>query len=165
MILLQQKYEGVNIMNKRIIENAVMLVAIFLMNVVVLSGCLFIRNKEVTFENEEKEFFKQFVDTYESEEEYEFYSLDAYYLEDIDKVFFNAKYKGYSPADDTWYEIDEVMYGSIGHLENSYCLSWDDLYGFESVNEDFQRAKVEGTHKAYSENEIKELFEEAYNNK
>ena len=79
-------------MNKRIIENAVMLVAIFLMNVVVLSGCLFIRNKEVTFDNEEKEFFKQFVDIYESEEEYEFYSLDAYYFEDIDKVFFNAKY-------------------------------------------------------------------------
>ena len=48
-----------------------------------------------------------FVNQFEPEE-YEFYSLDAYYLEDTREYYYNAKYKCYSSKDDKWYEIDEV---------------------------------------------------------
>lgn len=47
------------------------------------------------------------------------------------------------------------------YLNNSYCLSWDDLNGFEEVNKEFQRAKKEGVHKSYSNTEIEKLIEEA----
>lgn len=137
------------------------------MAILVIIGALciyyFVKDDKISFEANESEFFKQFADLYKTDEEYEFYSLDAYYLEDIDEVYFNAKYKAYSPAEDKWYDIDEVMYGSLGHFENSYCLSWDQLYGFDSVDKDFKRAQKEGIHKSYSKEEIERLLEEAYN--
>ena len=47
------------------------------------------------FEDNAKLYFKMFVDTYE-EDEYEFYSLDAYYFMDIGMYFYNAKFKAYN---------------------------------------------------------------------
>lgn len=151
--------------NGRIKKSSVILVAIIALIILVSALCvlLFIKSMgKVSFETNDKEFFRQFVSLYENDDEYEFYSLDAYYLEDTRTFFYNAKYKSYSPIDDTWYEVDEVRYGSMGHFENSYCLSWDELYGFDEVDKEFKQAQKEGIHKTYTQDEINTLFEVAY---
>lgn len=117
------------------------------------------KKEEVSFDENDKLFFDMFVNQFEPEE-YEFYSLDAYYLEDTREYYYNAKYKCYSSIDDKWYEIDEVTYGALNKFYNSYCLSWDDLNGFEEVDKEFQRAKKEGVHKSYSSKDIEKLIEE-----
>lgn len=105
-----------------------------------------------------------FANTYD-EGEYEFYSLDAYYLLDTGLIFYNAKYKAYIELEDKWVDVDEVVYGRKDKFENKYCRSWDDLNGFEGIDKEFERTVKEGRHKEYTQEEIKELLEEAYKNK
>lgn len=145
---------------KRII---ICIVAILIVFAFVVVYKIFNR-EEISFSENDKLFFDMFVNQFE-QDEYEFYSLDAYYLEDEKEFYYNAKYKCYSSVDDTWYEIDEVTYGSLNKFYNSYCLSWDDLQDFEEVNKEFQRARKEGIHKTYTSDEIEEFLKEAHHNK
>ena len=117
--------------------------------------------KEVSFSENEELYFKMFVDTFD-EGGYEFYSLDAYYLMDTGMIYYNGKYKAYIEIEDKWYDVDEVVYGNKGIIYSKYCRSWDQLYGFEGIDEDFERAKEEGMHKEYTKEEIEELLKEAY---
>lgn len=153
-----------HIKRKKII---IVLTIIILMTLCVVFGVyLFLkRDGEVSFEMNDKEYFRQFVYLYETNEEYEFYSLDAYYLKDTRTYYYNGKFKIYLQMDDAWYDIDEVKYGSIGHFENSYCLSWDGLHGFENVDKEFKRAQKEGVHKTYTQEEISKFLEEAFKEK
>lgn len=120
--------------------------------------------ERVSFDENAKLYFYIFADTY-NQNEYEFYSLDAYYLEDSNMYFYNGKFKGYTSIDDTWSDIDQVCYGENKYFDNMYCRSWDELYGFEDVDKEFERAMREGIHKSYTKEEIEKLLEEAYNNK
>lgn len=88
------------------------------------------------FEDNAKLYFKMFADTYE-EDEYEFYSLDAYYFMDTGMYYVNGKYKAYSELEDEWIDIDQVVYGAKGKVNNMYCRSWDDLNGFEDIDKEF----------------------------
>ena len=116
------------------------------------------------FSKNEKLYFEMFANTYD-EGEYEFYSLDAYYLLDTGLIFYNAKYKAYIELEDKWVDVDEVVYGRKDKFENKYCRSWDDLNGFEGIDKEFERTVKEGRHKEYTQEEIEELLEEAYKNK
>lgn len=139
-------------------------IALFMV-ILIIGGSVFLfLHKQVSFEENDKLYFKMFANTYE-QDEYEFYSLDAYYLEDTQMYYYNAKFKGYSSIDDTWYDVDEVAYGRIQKFFNSYCLSWDELYGFEEENKEFERAQKEGIHKTYTKDEIKEFLDKAYKEK
>lgn len=127
--------------------------------------CYFVRDKKkVTFEDNGKLYFKLFANTFD-EDEYEFHSLDAYYLEDTQTYYYNGKYKAYIVLEGKWCEIDEVNYGRYKVFDNMYCRSWDELYGYEDVDKEFERAMREGIHKSYTKEEIEKLLEEAYNNK
>ena len=116
---------------------------------------------KAAFSKNEKLFFQMFANTYD-EGEYEFYSLDAYYLMDTGYVFYNAKYKAYIELEDKWVDVDEVVYGRKGKFDNKYCRSWDDLNGFEDIDKEFERTVKEGRHKEYTQEEIEKLLNEAY---
>lgn len=119
---------------------------------------------KAAFSKNEKLYFEMFANTFD-EGEYEFYSLDAYYLMDTGLIFYNGKYKAYIELEDKWVDVDEVVYGRKGKFDNKYCRSWDDLYGYEDIDKEFERTMKEGIHKEYTQEEIKELLEEAYKNK
>lgn len=141
------------------------LIAIFMV-LLIIGGIIFyiLHNKnkeEVSFEENDKLYFAKFAELYE-QDEYEFYSLDAYYLEDTQMYYYNAKYKAYISIEDAWYDIDQIYYGAKQKFYNMYCRSWDQLYGFEEVDKEFERAKKEGIHNTYTKEEINKLLEEAY---
>ena len=143
-----------------------LIIVIFIMILIVVGIVWHIMQKEenVSFEDNGKMYFNIFADTYK-QNEYEFYSLDAYYLEDSNMYFYNGKFKGYTSFDNTWSDIDQVCYGKNKYFDNMYCRSWDELYGFEDVDKEFERAMREGVHKSYTKEEIEKLLEEAYSNK
>jgi len=119
--------------------------------------------KEYSFTEIENQFFYMFNVTFPKPENYEFYSVEAYCIDDDNisgmvHYFVHAKYKAFIDIENKWAEIDEVAFGDNGRLENSYCLSWPSIDGFESENELFQRAVREGTKKSYSAQEIQELL-------
>ncbi len=135
-----------------------------LLIVIGVAGYYMQKVEKISFEDNGKMYFKIFADTY-NQNEYEFYSLDAYYLEDSNMYFYNGKFKGYTSFDDTWSDIDQVCYGKNKYFDNMYCRSWDELYGYEDVDKEFERAMREGIHKSYTKEEIEKLLEEAYNSK
>ena len=61
-----------------------------------------------------------------------------------------------------WEDIDEVMYGPYGKIHNMYCLSWDDLSGFEDINEEYKETKKNGVHKTYTVDDVEKLIDEAF---
>lgn len=136
-------------------------VAIIIIGVISL---LIYRKYKVSFELNDKAYFNMFTNSFE-QGECEFKSLDAYYLRDTRTYYYNAKYTFYEEIEGKWCDVDEVAYGSIGHFENMYCLSWDTLHGFDEVDKEFKRAVKEGVHKTYTEEEIQEMLEEAYQEK
>lgn len=110
-----------------------------------------------------EQYFYNFNVAFPDSESYSFESLDAYCMEDENKkgvihFYVNAKYKAYIDISEEWDDIDEVSYGDNGELENSYSLSWDSIEGFEDVNESFNKAVKEGTHKTYTIKEINDLI-------
>ena len=134
-------------------KRKICIISLVVVLVLCVSGVVWYLIQRVSFDENDKLYFKMFANTYE-QDEYEFYSLDAYYLRDTETYYYNAKFKGYTESDDTWSDIDEVCYGRIGKFYNTYCRSWDDLYGFEEVDKEFERAKAEGVHKTYTTQEI-----------
>lgn len=145
----------------------IVIIIIALIAIISIGGIVFFilnNDKEVSFDSNDKEYFKMYVNLFEPGE-YEVHSLDAYYLEDTKTFYYNGKYTCYSSTDDTWYDVDEVSYGSIGHFENSYCLSWDSLYGYDEVDDEYKRALKEGVHKTYTQKEIQDLLDTAYKEK
>lgn len=130
---------------------------------IILGGIVFNSlYKKTIFAKNEELYFRMFANAFD-EGEYEFYSLDAYYFIDTGMIYYNGKYKAY--IEDKWEDIDEVVYGRKGNVHNMYCRSWDELYGFEEIDKEFERAKEEGMHKEYTQEEIKELLDKAYKNK
>ena len=143
--------------------------------IILIVACIFVfflfheREKKYSFDEIEKDWFTRFNFTYPNSDEYEINSLDVYCIEDdnlpqVVNYYVHAKFKAYNnfPEFDMvgWDEIDEVSYGRNGHIEVSYCLSWDNINGFESINEDFNKAIKEGYHKSYTQEEIEKLIEE-----
>ena len=66
--------------------------------------------------------------------------------------------------EDNRVDIDSVVFGTKGKFEDMYCRTLDGLVGFEDVEKEFERAIKEGAHKEYTQEEIKELLEEAFSN-
>ncbi len=129
--------------------------------VILITGVIIAIQIKSPFSEYEDGFFLGMAKTNDAED-IEVLTLDAYYLETEDKVFYNIKYRMYFEADRTWYEVDQVKYGVNGEWINAYCLSWDQLYGYEDVNAVFERAKKEGVHKTYTKEEIEKRLAEAY---
>lgn len=145
--------------------NVVIIIIASILIIAIIVGVSFLWLKgKVSFDANDKEFFRQIALVYE-EDEYQLHSLDAYYLSDTKTFFYNAKYTSYSPIDEKWYDVDEVKYGTIGKFHNFYCLSWDSLHGFEGVNEEFKQAVKEGVHKTYTQEELQKLLDTAYKEK
>ncbi len=136
------------------------IVAALIVAAVVILAVLF-RKDPVSFEENDKLYFKMFANLWE-EDQYEFESLDAYYLSDTGKYYYNAKYSAYIELEEAWSSIDEVRYGGYAKFYNCFCLSWDSLYGFEAENEEFKRAQLEGVHKTYTQSEIEALLATAF---
>ena len=141
--------------NKVIILTTVVCVA-------VLFGVVGLRNHrpQYSFDMIADKFFAFFTSVFPDEQSYTFQSMDGYCIEDeMGKVTFylNAKYEAYYEDDDEWVKIDEVYYGDENY-SNTYCLSWDDLNGFEEVNEDFKVAVKDGYHKEFVMEEIQDLI-------
>ena len=108
--------ENGHIKSKKIVIIVVILIVMISIWGIVL---LILNNdKEVSFDSNDEAYFKMYVNLFEPGE-YEFHSLDAYYLEDTKTFYYNGKYTSYSSSDNRWYDIDEVSYGSFGHFENS----------------------------------------------
>ena len=148
-------------------KRKICIISVLVVIVLSIGGVIwyFMQDKEnVSFDSNDKLFFSIFADMYEPGE-YEFYSLDAYYLKDTQMYYYNAKFKGYTAIDDTWSDIEQVCYGRIDKFNNMYCRSWDELYGFEETDKEFERAQIEGVHKTYTKQEIEDFLKEAYKNK
>ncbi len=130
--------------------------------VAVLLGVIVLRNHrpQYSFDMIADKFFAFLTSVFPDERSYIFQRLDGYCMEDeMGEVTFylNAKYEAYYEDDDEWVKIDEVYYGDKNY-SNTYCLSWDDLNGFEEVNEDFKEAVKEGYHKEFTMEEIQNLI-------
>lgn len=130
-----------------------------------LGGRLYIvrRPKNIPFAQVEEQYFHNFNVTFPNPEKYSFESFDAYCMEDkklkgVLHYFIHAKYRAYIDILREWDDIDEVSYGDNGEIENTYCLSWDSIEGFEDVNEEFNKALKEGIHKTYTTEEIENLI-------
>lgn len=152
--------ENVHIKSKKLLPIVIILIAVIFIGGIVA----IILNNKVSFALNDEAYFKMYADLFEVGE-CEFHSLDAYYLEDTKTFYYNGKYTSYSSGDNRWYDIDEVSYGSFGHFENSYCLSWDKLYGYEEADREYKRALKEGVHKTYTQEEIQALLDKAYKEK
>lgn len=150
-----------NIKSKRLVPIVIILVVVIVIGGIV---AVILNNNKVSFALNDEAYFKMYVNLFD-EGECKFHSLDAYYLEDTKTFYYNGKYTSYSSSDDKWYNVDEVSYGSVGHFENSYCLSWDKLYGYEEADSEYKRALKEGVHKTYTQQEIQELLDTAYKEK
>ena len=127
------------------------------------------KNVRYSFSEIEKNWALDFNFTYPDPAEYEIHSLDIYCVKDdnLPKTFqyyVRTKYKSYNDFPEFgiigWGEVDKVSFGTNGRIEGSYCLSWDNIDGFESVNEEFNKAVKEGHHKSYTQEEIRKLIEE-----
>lgn len=116
----------------------------------------------VSFKSNDECFFRLFANQF-TPEDYKFTSLDAYYLKDTDKYYYNAKYTLYISTEGEWFDIDDVYVGKKGQINSSFCLSWDDLNGYEEAAKEFERAKSEGVHRTYTTGEIQSSLEEAFN--
>lgn len=79
-------------------------------------------------------------------------------LKGVVHYYIHAKYRAYIDILEEWDDIDEVSYGDNERIENSYSLSWDSIEGFEDVNERFNKAVKDGTHKTYTAEEIETLI-------
>ena len=155
---------GINMEDKKTGKKALIVIVGIIAFLVCINVCgMVIMHiyKEKAFDANEELYFKMFANTYD-EGEYEFYSLDAYYLIDTGLVFYNGKFKAYIELEDKWVDVDQVVYGTRGNVENMYCRSWEDLYEFEEIDKEFQRTIEDGMHKEYTKEEIEELLKEAY---
>lgn len=116
----------------------------------------------VSFDDNEKAFFQYFSYFNSNSEEYKVKNLDAYYYDNgtpLGIYFFRVQYSCCYEEENKWYDIDEVIYGSKGKIENSYCLSWDSLNGFEEKNKEFQQAVKNGVHKSYDVSKFQEYLD------
>ena len=154
--------EGGPISRKKIVIIAVCCVLILVAAV----AAVIYANKgidEVSFDANEEAFFTVFTYGHEPED-FKIESVDAYYYKKssnaIGKYYFHAVYTIYFEPDEEWFDIDEITYGGYGQTENTFCLNWDDIEGFESQYEDYKEAVEKGVHKSYTKEEIDSLVEE-----
>ncbi len=122
------------------------------------------RSANYSFDETANDYFYRFNYAFPDSDKYMFHSLEAYYIEDDDlpgivHYFFHAKYTAYIELLEKWSDIEEVAYGHNGKLENSFCLSWDNLDGFEDAVAQFNRAVKDGVKKTYTMQEIQKLIE------
>lgn len=103
----------------------------------------------------------KFIDS----DHYEIKSLDVYYLKDTGMYYYNVKYRTCIESYEDWNDFDAVFYGTYGLIENVYYLSWDQLYEFEEVNEEFKEAQKSGIHKEYDPDDVIKMIEEALKEK
>lgn len=170
-MMIVHRWKGkVDIMEHGPIKKITIIVIIVLALALIGTVSFFILKKdnyEVDFSTNEAKFFYIFGKDYVPNE-YTIKSLDAYYLDEGDSTpagdntgtyFFHIVYRFYFEHDEKWYDIDEVDYGPYGYIENCYCLSWDDIEGFEEINEKFQQAVKNGVHKSYDVSKFQEYID------
>lgn len=146
-----------------ILENVLIFVAVVLIVGNKISE--YKSKKEVKFDENAKYYFDIFIDRYE-QDEYEIYSFDAYYLEDVKEWYFHVRYTYYSSEGNEWCKIDEVAHFTPGINIECKAVIVDE---YEEVNNEltnvqgFQRAKKAGKHKSYTDEDIEKLLKDAYN--
>ena len=123
----------------------------------------FLTKEEVSFEANDDRFFRSVLALLESSD-IEIKSVDAYFLKEKDNplggTYYNFKYN--LLVIDEWCEIDEVIYGPYASVRGTFCFNWDDLEGLEDEIKEFENAKKEGIHNTYTDEEIENLMEEAF---
>ena len=129
--------------------------------IAVIATLKLFKSDEIKYEESDKAFARTFTGICEPGK-YEIKSLDVYYSEDTGTYYYNIKYKLYVDLNKKWEDIDEVMYGPYGKIHNMYCLSWDDLSGFEDINEEYKETKKNGVHKTYTVDDVEKLIDEAF---
>ena len=122
------------------------------------------KDEEVSFEANDKRFFRSVLALLEPSD-IEIKSVDAYFLKDKDHplggtYYYNFKYN--LLVIDEWCEIDKVIHGHYGDVSGTFCFNWDNLEGFEDEIKEFEKAKKEGIHNTYTDEEIEKLMEEAF---
>lgn len=122
------------------------------------------KDDEVSFEANDDRFFRSVLALLEPSD-IEIKSVDAYFLKDKDDpsgglYYYNFKYN--LLVIDEWCEIDEVIYGPYANVQGTFCLNWDNLEDFEGEINQFEKAKNEGIHNTYTDEEIEKLMEEAF---
>ncbi len=135
------------------------IIIISILAVLVVLVFVLMRSRAGSFEANDEEFFYYFANTTDPER-CEVYSLDAYYLKDIDGYYYEIKYALRIEGEEEWTDIDKVMFGISGMFNGYFCLNWDerDLADFAEERGRFERAKKEGVHRTYTLQEVNEAI-------
>lgn len=123
---------------------------------------LIVKHKDaaVSFEASDRCYFSSFNRTFKNPDEYRIQSVDAYYDRSTERYYYECVHTFYDPQEDVWSDtIDEVNVLYSDQIEWIFCLSWDDLTGYEDRVQAFEAAKKNGVHQSYSEEKIKECLE------
>lgn len=150
-------------------RNRIILITILVLCLVVvgvIAVYFLTKDDEVSFEANDKRFFRNMADLCEPSD-IQIKSVDAYFLKDKDHplgglYYYNFKYN--LLVMDEWCEIDEVIYGPYANINGTFCFNWDDseLEHCQDEIKEFEKAKKEGIHNTYTDEEIEKLMKEAF---